>query len=56
MLGLGPAHVEVTSGTATPLQLDNEFPAAVVFDRAPVTLRASYIGGGCHDSVPGQFP
>jgi len=55
-LGLGPARVEIASGTATPLQVDNPFPTAVVFDRALVTLRALYIGGGCHDSVPGVFP
>ena len=49
-LGLGPAHVEVTSGTATPLRLDTDFPTAVVFDRAPVNLYSSWTGAGCHDS------
>lgn len=55
-LGLGPARVEVTSGTGKPLELDGDFPRAVVFDGSPVALTASYIGGGCHDSQPGGFP
>ena len=55
-LGLGPAHVEVESATATPIQLDTPFPAAVVFDRAPVTLRASYLEGGCHDTMDLRGP
>lgn len=55
-LGLGPAHLEVASATGKPLELDNGFPEAVVFGDAPVTLQALYIGGGCHDSHPGEFP
>jgi outer membrane protein assembly factor BamB len=49
-LGLGPAYFDVESATAEPLHLDTPFPSAVVFDRAPVTLSASYLGGGCHDA------
>jgi outer membrane protein assembly factor BamB len=50
-LGLGPAHVEVASATAEPLHLDTPFPTAVVFDRATVTLQASWLGTGCHDTA-----
>lgn len=55
-LGLAPARVEITSATGRPLELDNGFPEAVVFGDTPVTMQALYIGGGCHDSRPGQFP
>jgi hypothetical protein len=48
-LGLGPARVEVVSGSTTPLKLDSDFPDAVVFSGPPLTLRALYIGAGCHD-------
>lgn len=55
-LGLGPARVDVASGTTTPLDLDNPFPEAVVFAGPPVTLRASNLGAGCHITEPGNLP
>jgi PQQ-like domain len=47
-LGLGPARVDVASGTKEPLKLDTDFPEVVVFSGPPVTLRASDIGAGCN--------
>lgn len=52
-LGLGPTRVEV-AGLAT--ELDTPFPDVVVFSGSPVTLQASWLGTGCHDSEPGGFP
>lgn len=52
-LGPGPARFEV-AGLAT--ELDTPFPEVVVFSGLPVTLQASWLGTGCHDSEPGGFP
>lgn len=56
--GLSPVALRTSGGTMArePAILDNEFPGAVILDGAPLSLLALYIGGGCHDSRPGQFP
>jgi hypothetical protein len=53
--GLGPVPFAAHGGNL-PAQLDGDFPAAVILGAAPLALAASWIGAGCHDSVPGGFP
>ena len=53
-VGVSPLELVVPTGSiGGPPGFDTPFPAAVVLDRTQVTLEASYIGGGCHDSSPG---
>jgi hypothetical protein len=56
-IGVSPLELVVPTGSiGVPPAFDTPFPAAVVLDRTPVTLEASYTGGGCHDSSPGGSP
>lgn len=57
-IGLAPLELAITGGRVAggSIVFDTPLTDTVVLDGPALTLYASYIGGGCHDSAPGMFP